>query len=70
MIGRVVVNPEGMIIRLELLPPFSYLWYVTQRVQNSGRRSEHVLPDERRQEHCQLFKWRLSIAASNDSNVL
>ena len=36
MIERVVVNPEGMISRLELLPPFSYLRHVTVRVQNSG----------------------------------
>jgi hypothetical protein len=36
MIERVVVNPEGMIVRLELLPPFSYLRHVTERVQNSG----------------------------------
>ena len=36
MIERVVVNPEGMIIRLELLPPFSYLWHVPQRVHNGG----------------------------------
>lgn len=36
MVERVVVNPEGMIIRLELLPPFSYLRHVTERVQNSG----------------------------------
>lgn len=39
MIERVVVNPEGMIIRLELLPPFSYLRHVTQRVQKSGGRA-------------------------------
>lgn len=36
MVERVVVNPEGKIIRLELLPPFSYLRHVTERVQNSG----------------------------------
>jgi hypothetical protein len=36
MIERVVVNPEGMIVRLELLPPFSYLRHVTERVQKRG----------------------------------
>ncbi|GAB4526730.1 MAG: hypothetical protein OHK0046_43750 [Anaerolineae bacterium] len=37
MVERVVVDPEGTIIRLELLPPFSYLRHVTKRVQrNSG----------------------------------
>ena len=36
MVERVVVNLEGMIIRLELLPPFSYLRHVTERVQTSG----------------------------------
>jgi DNA invertase Pin-like site-specific DNA recombinase len=36
MIERVVVNPEGMIVRLELLPPFSYLRHVTERVQKSS----------------------------------
>jgi len=36
MIERVVVNPEGMIIRLELLPPFSYLRHVTKRVKNEN----------------------------------
>lgn len=61
MIERVVVNPEGMIIRLELLPPFSYLRHVIQRVQNSGGRavtgktktsatagqcSDYALPDD------------------------
>ena len=38
MIERVVVNPEGVSIRLELMPPFSYLHHVTQRVQNGGKR--------------------------------
>ncbi len=32
MVERVVVNPEGTIMRLELLPPFSYLRQVTERV--------------------------------------
>ena len=36
MIERVVVNPEGMITRLELMSPFSYLRHVTQRIQNVG----------------------------------
>ncbi|MBZ0294018.1 MAG: recombinase family protein [Anaerolineae bacterium] len=36
MVERVVVNPEGTIIRLELLPPFSYLRHVTKRVQDNG----------------------------------
>ena len=36
IVERVVVNPEGIIIRLELLPPFSYLRHVTQRVQGTG----------------------------------
>ena len=36
MIERVVVNPEGMIIRLELLSPFSYLHHVTKRVLSDG----------------------------------
>ena len=36
MIERVVVNPEGMLTRLELMPPFSYLRHVTQRIQNDG----------------------------------
>ncbi|MBZ0278712.1 MAG: hypothetical protein K8I60_21370, partial [Anaerolineae bacterium] len=40
MVERVVVNPEGAIIRLELLPPFSYLRYVKTRVQqNDGGRA-------------------------------
>jgi hypothetical protein len=55
MIERVVVNPEGMIIRLELLPPFSYLHHVTQRVQKTGGRavkgktktSTKAIPDKR-----------------------
>jgi hypothetical protein len=34
MVERVVVDPEGTIIRLELLPPFSYLHQVTRRVQD------------------------------------
>lgn len=36
MVERVVVNPEGTIVRLELLPPFSYLRHVTKRVQSNG----------------------------------
>jgi DNA invertase Pin-like site-specific DNA recombinase len=36
LVERVVVNPEGTIIRLELLPPFSYLRHVTKRVQSNG----------------------------------
>ena len=35
MIERVVVNSEGMIIQLELLPPFSHLRHVTRRVQKN-----------------------------------
>ncbi|MEO0565746.1 MAG: hypothetical protein AAF125_26800, partial [Chloroflexota bacterium] len=33
MIERVVVNPEGIIIRLELLAPFSYLRHVSKRIE-------------------------------------
>lgn len=33
IIERVVVNPEGIVIRLELLLPFSYLRHVIWRVQ-------------------------------------
>jgi DNA invertase Pin-like site-specific DNA recombinase len=36
MIERVVVNPEGQIKRLELLPPFAYLQKVTKRVKKGG----------------------------------
>jgi hypothetical protein len=36
MVERVVVNPEGTLIRLELLPPFSYLRDVTQRVRDEA----------------------------------
>lgn len=36
MVERVVVNPEGTILRLELLSPFAYLWHVTRRVQHKG----------------------------------
>ncbi len=36
MVERVVVNPEGTLIRLELLPPFSYLRDVTQRVRDES----------------------------------
>ena len=36
MIERVIVNPEGMIIRLELQPPFSYLHRLKERVQTSN----------------------------------
>jgi len=39
VVGKVVINPEGTIIRLELLPPFSYLHLVTQRVQKTGGRA-------------------------------
>ena len=35
MVKRVVVNSEGIIIRLELRPPFSYLHQISQRVQYS-----------------------------------
>ena len=36
MIERVIVNPEGMIIQLELRPPFSYLHRLNERVQTSN----------------------------------
>ncbi len=36
MVERVVVNPEGMIIRLELFPPFYYLRQVIEQAQNNG----------------------------------
>ena len=32
MVNRVVVCPEGTILRMELLPPFAYLKKVTDRV--------------------------------------
>ncbi len=37
IVERVVVNPEGMILRLELLPPFAYLRHVTQKVDQGGK---------------------------------
>jgi hypothetical protein len=36
MIERVIVDPEDTQIRLELLPPFSYLRQVTERVKKQG----------------------------------
>ena len=36
MVERVVVNPEGTLIRLELLPPFPYLRDVTRRVRDEA----------------------------------
>ena len=36
MVERVVVNRDGKIIRLELLPPIAYLREVSSRVQRSG----------------------------------
>ena len=35
MVERVVVNPEGTVIRLELLPPFAYLDDVRKRIAGS-----------------------------------
>jgi len=36
MVDRVVVNPEGTILRMELLPPFAYLKEVTDRVRQES----------------------------------
>jgi hypothetical protein len=36
MVKRVVVNPEGTILRMELLPPFAYLKEVTDRVRQES----------------------------------
>jgi len=36
MVERVVVDPEGMIIRLELRPPFGHLRQVTEKVRKGG----------------------------------
>jgi DNA invertase Pin-like site-specific DNA recombinase len=36
IVHRVIVNPEGTITRLELLPPFAYLHCVTQRISGTG----------------------------------
>ena len=35
MVEKVVVDPKGKVLRLELLPPFSYLKYVTEKVRDS-----------------------------------
>ncbi len=44
MVNRVVVNPEGTLLRMELLPPFAYLKEVTDRVRqssgNTGRKTK------------------------------
>ena len=44
MVDRVVVNPEGTILRMELLPPFAYLKEVTDRVrqesEDTGRKTK------------------------------
>ncbi len=40
MVERVVVNPAGDIIRLDLLPPFDYLRRVTHRVVDSGGKTK------------------------------
>ncbi len=39
IIERVIVDPEGMIIKLELLPPFSYLRRVSDRIGKDRGRS-------------------------------
>jgi hypothetical protein len=36
IVHRVIVNPEGTITRLELLPPFAYLYRVTRRIGGTG----------------------------------
>ena len=44
MVNRVVVNPEGTVLRMELLPPFAYLKEVTDRVrqesEDTGRKTK------------------------------
>jgi len=37
MVERVVVDPEGHVIRFELLPPFSYLHRLTGQYKGSKR---------------------------------
>lgn len=36
MVDRVIVSPEGKILRMELLPPFAYLKEVIDRVREGG----------------------------------
>ncbi|MCA9340663.1 MAG: hypothetical protein KDA17_07135 [Candidatus Saccharibacteria bacterium] len=36
LVERVVVDPSGMVVRMELLPPFSYLHQLTKKVQRNG----------------------------------
>lgn len=37
MVERVVVNKDGKLIRMELLPPFAYLREITRKVRGGGR---------------------------------
>ena len=39
MVERVVVDSEGRVLRLELLPPFSYLRWLTQQIRGKRSRS-------------------------------
>ena len=36
IVHRVIVNPEGTIAQLELLPPFAYLNRITRRISGTG----------------------------------
>src|SRR5690606_24997003 len=42
MVNRIVLSPEGAILRMELLPPFAYLKEVTDRVRGSASDTEET----------------------------
>jgi hypothetical protein len=40
MVDRMVISPDGTILRMELLPPFAYLKEVTDRVRGNSSETE------------------------------
>lgn len=47
VVERVVVNPEGKIARVDLLPPFAYLQDVSGKVSGGEGTSEHPALNEK-----------------------
>lgn len=46
VVERVVLNPEGNIIRMDWLPPFAYLQEVSDRVSQGGSFSENLAENQ------------------------
>jgi hypothetical protein len=68
MVSRVVINPEGRIVRIELMPPFNYLDGLHHSGENDPR-GQHPRPQNERTSDLDAGSLHLKIGGPRKSQV-